>query len=327
MTNLSRYLPMTVTASLLVLLFVVGSVQFDGFGSPRVVANLFTDNAFLAITAIGMTFVILSGGIDLSVGSVIAFTGILIAVLLGQGWHPLAAFALALTLGTAFGASMGVLIHVYKLQPFIVTLAGMFLMRGLAILISEQSVPIEHPLYDAVNGFGIMLPGRAFVGAPTLILLVVFVAAVLLAHFHRFGGNVYALGGNPQSAALMGVPVGRTTVGVYALSSFLAALAGIVFSFYTASGYALAGVGVELDAIAAVVIGGTLLTGGVGYVAGTLIGVMLMGLVQTFIAFDGTLNSWWTKIVIGGLVLLFVAFQRLPVERWLARRPKPAAAA
>ena len=115
-----------------------------------------------------------------------------------------------------------------------------------------------------------------------------------------------------QSARLMGVPVGRTTIQIYALSSTLAAFSGIVFSFYTSSGYALAATGLELDAIAAVVIGGTLLTGGSGYVAGTLIGVMLMGLVQTYISFNGSLNSWWTKIVIGSLVLIFVILQRIP---------------
>jgi simple sugar transport system permease protein len=148
-----------------------------------------------------------------------------------------------------------------------------------------------------------------------MLLLLVFVAAVWFAHWSRHGGYVYALGGNRQSAALMGVPVGRTTILVYTLSSVLAALSGIVYSFYTASGYALAGIGLELDAIAAVVIGGTLLSGGIGYVHGTLLGVMIMGLIQTWISFHGSLNSWWTRIVIGLLVLIFIALQR-----WLSLR-------
>lgn len=307
----SRHMPVLITTALLLGLFVLGALQYDGFGTPRVFFNLFTDNAFLAITAIGMTFVILSGGIDLSVGAVIAFTGVLTAVLIQQGWPLFLVFPLVLAIGWAFGAAMGALIHYYRLQPFIVTLAGMFLMRGLAVVVSERSVPIEHGVYDAINTAGLMLPGRAFIGAQTLVLFIILVGAVILAHYRRFGTYVYAIGGSAESARLMGVPVARTTIGIYALSSFLAALAGIMFSFYTSSGYALAGMGLELDAIAAVVIGGTLLTGGSGYVVGTLIGVLLMGLVQTYIAFNGTLNSWWTKIVIGVLVLVFVCLQRV----------------
>jgi galactofuranose transport system permease protein len=307
----SRHIPVVITYVLFAALFLVGALQYEGLGSLRVFLNLFTDNAFLAVTAIGMTFVILSGGIDLSVGSVIAFTGVLTAVLIQAGWPLLTVFPLVLAIGGVFGAGMGFLIHYYKLQPFIVTLAGMFLMRGLAVVVSERSVPIEHEFYDAINTAGLTLPGGAHVSAQALVLLVVLSVALVLAHYRRFGTYVYAIGGNPESARLMAVPVARTTVGIYTLSSFLAALAGIMFSFYTSSGYALAAVGIELDAIAAVVIGGTLLTGGSGYVVGTLGGVLLMGLVQTYIAFNGSLNSWWTKIVIGALVLVFVCLQRL----------------
>jgi ribose/xylose/arabinose/galactoside ABC-type transport system permease subunit len=312
----SRQIPVAVTALLLLSLFAAGGLQFDGFASARVLANLFTDNAFLAIAAIGMTFVILSGGIDLSVGAVVALSGILCAVLIERlGWHPLLAIPVVVLCGASIGGCMGLLIHVYRLQPFIVTLAGMFFARGLATVISEQSIPIEHDFYDAVNDFGIMLGGRAWFGSATMILVVFFAFAIWLAHFTRLGGYVYALGGNRQSAVLMGVPVGRTTIAVYVLSSTLAAAAGVVYSFYTSSGYALAGVGLELDAIAAVVIGGTLLSGGSGYVHGTLLGVLMMGLIQTWISFHGGLNSWWTKIVIGILVLVFIGLQR-----WLGLR-------
>jgi ribose/xylose/arabinose/galactoside ABC-type transport system permease subunit len=311
-----RLVPMLVTAALLVLLFVLGGIRFEGFASSRVFFNLFTDNAFLAIAAIGMTFVILSGGIDLSVGAVVALTGVLAAVCIEKlGWHPLLAIPSVVLVGTLIGATMGLLIHCYRLQPFIVTLAGMFFARGLATIISEQSIPIEHAFYERVNDFGWMLPGRAWFGSATMILLVVLSFAIWLAHYTRFGGYVYALGGNRQSAALMGVPIARATIGVYALSGMLAGLAGVVYSLYTASGYALAGVGLELDAIAAVVIGGTLISGGVGYVQGTLLGVLIMGLIQTWISFDGSLNSWWTKIVIGLLVLAFIVLQR-----WLGHK-------
>lgn len=306
-----RYLPLLVTASLLLLLFLAGALRFEGFGSLRVVTNLLTDNAFLGIAAIGMTLVILSGGIDLSVGAVLAFSGVLCALLIERlGWHPLQAIPVVVLSGALLGLVMGILIHAYRMQPFIVTLAGMFFARGLATVLSQQSLAIEHEFYDAVNAFGIVLPGGAFVGSAAVALTVVFFAAVVLLHWTRTGTFIYALGGSAASAGLMGVPVGRVRVLVYVLSAALAALAGVVYSFYTASGYALAGVGLELDAIAAVVIGGALLSGGKGYVTGTLLGVMIMGLIQTWISFDGSLNSWWTRIAIGILVLLFVCLQQ-----------------
>lgn len=307
----ARHVPVLVTATLLLILFLAGGLQFEGFASTRVALNLFTDNAFLAIAAIGMTFVILSGGIDLSVGAVIALSGVLSAVLIEQlGWHPLLAIPVIVLLGAGFGAGMGALIHCYRLQAFIVTLAGMFFARGLALAISAESIPIEHDFYDAVNDFGVMLPGRAWLGGTTIVLIAIAGAAVWLAHYTRTGGFIYALGGNAESAGLMGVPIGRTRILVYSLSGTLSATAGVVYSFYTASGYALAGIGLELDAIAAVVIGGSLLGGGAGYVLGTLLGVLVMGLIQTWISFQGDLNSWWTKIVIGGLVLAFIVLQR-----------------
>jgi simple sugar transport system permease protein len=126
---------------------------------------------------------------------------------------------------------------------------------------------------------------------------------------------VYAIGGSETSAALMGLPVAATLVRVYALSGFCAAMAGLIYSFYTLSGYSLHATGLELDAIAAVVIGGTLLSGGVGHVPGTLVGVLVLGLIQTLISFDGTLSSWWTRIVIGMLLLVFCLLQRLLVVR------------
>ncbi|SUI69634.1 galactofuranose ABC transporter, permease protein YjfF [Shewanella morhuae] len=307
-----RFIPLWITASLLLVMFLIGSAQFEGFASIRVVTNLFRDNAFLLITALGMTLVIISGGIDLSVGSVIALSGVLTSVLITEyHWHPLQAFALVLPLGTLFGAMMGTIIHVYKLQPFIVTLAGMFLARGMATTISEESIAIEHPFYDAIADLSIALPGSGSLDISSLIFILFFIIIATVMHYSRFGTNVYALGGNAQSAELMGVSIAKTTISIYALSSFLATLAGIVFTFYTFSGYALGAVGVELDAIAAVVIGGTLLTGGRGFVLGTVLGVFLMGVIQTYITFDGTLSSWWTKIVIGLLLFFFIVLQKL----------------
>jgi ribose/xylose/arabinose/galactoside ABC-type transport system permease subunit len=304
--------PLMATAIIFAIAYALAVMQFPSMFSTRVLGNFLTDNAFLGITAVGMTFVILSGGIDLSVGAVIGFTGVLIAVLISwAGWHPVAAFALALAIAATFGGVMGLAIHYLQVPAFIVTLAGMFLARGGASVITQDSVPVNHEFYDWISELIIRLPGGGRLSFIGLLMVAVFVVGALLAHRTKFGSYVYALGGNSVSASLMGVPVARTTIGVYMLSSVLAALAGIVFSLYTSAGYPLAAVGVELDAISAVVIGGTLLTGGYGFVLGTFIGVMLLGLVQTYIIFDGTLSSWWTKIVIGALLFLFIVLQRL----------------
>jgi simple sugar transport system permease protein len=304
--------PLVATAVIFAIAYALAVMQFPSMFSTRVLGNFLTDNAFLGITAVGMTFVIISGGIDLSVGAVIGFTGVLIAVLITwAGWHPLAAFALALAIAASFGGIMGLAIHYLQVPAFIVTLAGMFLARGGASVLTQDSVPVDHDFYDWISDLIIRLPGGGRLSFIGLLMVAVFIVGALVAHRTRFGSYVYALGGNQTSASLMGVPVARTTVGVYMLSSVLAALAGIVFSLYTSAGYPLAAVGVELDAISAVVIGGTLLTGGYGFVLGTFIGVMLLGLVQTYIIFDGTLSSWWTKIVIGALLFLFIVLQRL----------------
>ncbi len=323
----SRNLPFLTTLTIFVIAYLLCVLQYPSILSPRVIGNLLTDNAFLGIAAVGMTFVILSGGIDLSIGSVIAFTSVFVAVMVGTyNIHPLLAFAIVLVVSTLFGCLMGAMIRFLSIPPFVVTLAGMFLARGAAYLISTQSVPISHPFLDEIQSFYFRFPGGGRLTALAMVMLLVFAAGMLIASRTRFGANVYALGGNPQSAELMGVPIGRTTIGIYALSGFLSGLAGIVYTLYTSSGYSLATVGVELDAIAAVVIGGTLLTGGTGLVAGTFVGLLIQGLIQTYIVFDGTLSSWWTKIVIGVLLFVFIVLQRAII--WYSNRrlagPHPA---
>ena len=300
-----------VTAVVFVVGFAICTLQFPNFASTRVVANLLTDNAFLGIVATGMTFVIISGGIDLSVGSVIGFTTVFVALAIERaGLPPWLAFAAVLMLCAAFGAAMGAVIQAFDMPPFIVTLAGMFLARGASFLMSTESTAINAPLYAAVSDFALRLPGGGRLTAIALIMLVVVGAGAVLLHFTRFGASVYALGGNRASAALMGLPVASTTIRIYMLSSLLAGLSGIVFSFYTGAGYSLSAVGVELDTIAAVVIGGTLLTGGYGTVIGTFLGVLIQGLIQTYINFDGTLSSWWAKIATGILLFVFIALQQ-----------------
>jgi len=307
-----KYLPLLVTMSLFMGMAGFGSIAYNGFFSAQVFLNLLIDNAFLCIVAVGMTFVILSGGIDLSVGAVIALTTMISASLLERhNWSPAVVIPLVLVLGTGFGAVMGVLIERFRLQPFIVTLAGMFLARGLCYLISIDSISIGNDFYTQVSQARIPLWGDAALSIGALIALAVVAIGIYIAHFTQFGRTVYAIGGNEQSALLMGLPVRSTLVGIYSLSGFCSALAGVVFTFYMLSGYGLHAVGLELDTIAAVVIGGTLLSGGVGYVFGTLFGVLMLGIIQTLIMFDGSLSSWWTRIAIGGLLLAFCLLQRV----------------
>ncbi|MGR3369974.1 MAG: galactofuranose ABC transporter, permease protein YjfF [Sagittula sp.] len=307
----STHLPLLVTLATFVLAYALCAAAYPAMLSTRVMSNLLTDNAFLGIAAVGMTFVILSGGIDLSIGSVIAFTGVFLAVVLRDTtMHPLVAFVLVLCITTGFGAAMGATIHYLEMPPFIVTLAGMFLARGAAYVLSTESVPITHEFYDTLQGLYWKAPGGGRFRLIGGVMVLTFIVGIIVAHRTRFGQNVYALGGGEQAARLMGVPQALTTVGIYATSGCLAGLSGIVFSLYTSAGYSLATVGVELDAIAAVVIGGTLLTGGYGFVGGTFFGILIMGLIQTYIVFDGTLSSWWTKIVIGGLLFAFILLQK-----------------
>ena len=307
-----RNLSLFATLLVLALLYVAASVAFreEGFASLQVFSNLLADNAFLGIAAVGMTFVILSGGIDLSVGSVMAFTTIFLAKTIGaHGMHPLLAIPLALGIGALFGAGMGYLIDRFELPAFLVTLGGMFFARGMAFVVSKESLGIEHEFYGKVQAFGLPL-GSTSLPATALVFLATFGAGVYLAHYTRFGRNVYAIGGSEASARLMGLPVESAKVWVYALNGFLAALAGVVSSFYMGSGNPAIGAGFELDVIASVVIGGTLLTGGVGTIAGTLAGVLIFGTIKTALDFHGQLNSWWLRIAVGVLLLLFILFQR-----------------
>jgi simple sugar transport system permease protein len=311
----ARFIPVLATFVLFVAMFGVGSVRYEGFASSQVVLNLLIDNAFLIVLAAGMTFVILTGGIDLSVGSMVALSTMIAAATLHAGWPPVLVIVAVLAVGLTFGLLMGLVIHYLEIQPFIVTLAGMFLARGLCFVINIESIPIKDPLFRTMAQTAIPLPGSTFVTPSVLIALTVVAVAAYVLHLTRFGRTVYAVGGNAASANLMGLSVARAKVGVYVISGFCSALGGLLFTFYMLSGYGLHAVGMELDAIASVVIGGTLLSGGVGFVVGSLLGVLVLGIIQTFVSFEGTLSSWWTKIAIGALLLAFVVMQRLSTRR------------
>lgn len=306
----SSFVPVIATLTLLAFMYGVGVVRYPAFGDAQVLLNVFIDNAFLLVVAVGMTFVILTGGIDLSVGSVVALTTMISASLLQGGWSPVIVLPLALLTGTLLGLAMGCIIHFFEIQPFVVTLAGMFLARGLCYTISTSSIPITDGFWTTMANSRVRFGGGHHVSPSVLVALAVVLFAGYVLAYTRLGRDVYAVGGNAQSALLMGLPVGRTRIAVYTISGFCSSLGGVLLSFYMLSGYGLHAVGMELDAIAAVVIGGTLLTGGTGYLLGTVLGVLVLGVIQTIITFEGTLSSWWTKIVIGVLLLAFILLQR-----------------
>jgi galactofuranose transport system permease protein len=303
------------TIFLILLLYAYGTVSFSGFFSMQVFLNLFIDNSYLIIVATGMAFVIITGGIDLSVAALVAFVSMVTASLLQHGVNAALVIALALLIGVAFGAGQGFLIYTFKLHPWIVTLAGMFLARGLSYVINTESIEITDNTFMALSDFKVYIYGDNYLSLGACISLIVVAIAIYVSKYTRFGRSVYAIGGNGNSAVLMGLPVKRTTVIVYTLSGVSSALGGLVFTIYMQSGYALHVMGMEMYAIAACVIGGILLTGGVGYLLGPTLGVISMGIIQTLIMFQGTLSSWWTKIAVGFLLFLFIILQRLIVIR------------
>jgi len=203
------------------------------------------------------------------------------------------------------------MIQVFRIQPFIATLAGMFFARGACYLISIDTINIDNEWYRSVSMAAIELPTGDFISINVFIFILLALIGWWLLKFTRFGRTVYAIGGSEQSAMLMGLPVTRTKILIYTLNGFCSGLAGVVFTFYMLSGYALHCKDLHLDAIAAVVMGGTLLTGGVGSVEGSIIGVLILGTIQTIINFQGTLSSWWTRIMVGVLIFAFIFMQSL----------------
>lgn len=301
------------TITIFILVYFLGGQLYPAMRKTQVFFNLFINTASLLIVAIGMTFVIITKGIDLSVAGMIALTSAASASLLDKGASPVVVMPLMLAMGIAFGFTLGCIIHFLKVEPFIVTLMGLFFARGMAYVITLEALPIQDATYRFLALTKVHIPflAKEYVYMPSLVGPVLLIVAIYLSYYTRFGRTVYAIGNNEQSARLMGLPVGRTKITVYAFSGFCSALAGIVWSISLLSGYGGYAPGMELDAIASVVIGGTLLTGGVGSVIGTVFGVLINGIIITILQFNGTLSSWWTRIGVGALTLIFIGIQSL----------------
>jgi ribose/xylose/arabinose/galactoside ABC-type transport system permease subunit len=325
-SNNRRFIPISATALLAIVAYAVGALNFEGMQNPQVFLNLFRNSSYYLISAIGMTFVILTGGIDLSVSGVVVLTSVVSAALLRDGANPWGVILLVLAMGMTLGAIMGSFIVYLKVQPFIATLAGMWFAKGMCFFISDNAINIDNRIFKILGQTKILIPGLKelaesqgnqppYISIPVVVGFIVLIVAIYLAHYTRFGRTVYAIGGNEQSARLMGLPVNRTLMLVYTFNGFCSALAGLAFALFVSSGHGLYAPGFELDVIASVVMGGTMLTGGAGYVIGTLFGVMVLAVTQVLIQFIGSLSSWWTKIVIGLLTLIFIGVQSILAAR------------
>jgi len=313
-------MPTAAALLIFVVLVTFGQIQYGGIVELGTISSLFINNAYLIILAVGMTFVILTGGIDLSVGSVVALSSVAGVMLANAGVNPWLAVLVMIAIGTTMGLLAGILVDRFDVQPFIATLATMFLARGLASMLSttperlEADSPIlkiatRLTIYDGPGVNDLVVPPSVMIA-----LLTVVVAYVVL-HRTRTGRTAYALGASEQSARLMGLPVARTRVLVYVISGSLAGLAAVTYTARLGSAQNVTGIGWELNAIAAVVIGGTLLTGGAGYVLGSLIGALVIALMNLLIIRDGNIPPESTTIITGGMLLVFVLLQRLVIAR------------
>ena len=299
----------------LVAVAVFAFARYERFLTEENLTNVLRQNSMLGLVALGMTFVILTGGIDLSVGSLVAVAGVTAASLADRGL--LAALAAGVGFATALGLVNGLVIAKARIQPFIVTLAMMIAARGLALVYTGEktlSVPTGAQAFREL-GRGRVDLGALSIPYPVLVLLAAYALGWLVLNYTRFGRHTYALGDSEEAARLMGLNVGRVTVGVYTLSGALAGLAGVMLASRLGTGQPVAAVGWELDAIAAVVVGGTLLTGGQGGVGSTLVGMLLLALIFNIFNLEGWISPWW-QLVLRGVILLAVVV----VQNRLSRR-------
>ena len=316
---------LVITIALFFIIYFIGILLFkaQGFAKLQNFLNLFISNAGLIVISTGMTIVMITGGIDISVGSVVAMVCMILAwTMENAGWGAVQATAFVLVIGLVFGLVQGFLVAYLRIQPFIVTLAGMFFARGMTAVISREMISIKNEMFLGWAQFKIYLPFGGYVNKkgmlikpyiyPSVVIaFLVLVIIFIVLKYTKFGRSIYAIGGNEQSALMLGLNVQRTKLKAYILEGFLASLGGVLFCLNTCSGFVEQAKGLEMDAVASSVIGGTLLTGGVGNVFGSLFGVMIKGTIEAFITFQGTLSSWWTRITIAAMLCFFIVLQSI----------------
>ncbi|MFK4761657.1 ABC transporter permease [Microbacterium sp. ZW T5_45] len=307
--------PTIASVVIFIAMIVYGEIAYGRIVQMSTISNLLINNAHLIVLAVALTFVILTGGIDLSVGSIIAFSSVAGVMLSNAGWNPLVVIVVMIGIGSLFGLVSGVLIRYFNVQPFIATLAMMFLGRGLASLLSTkpEQLPENSPIRLISEKIKIVDGPKVndlTITPAVIIAIIVVLAAFFVLHRTRTGRTVYAIGGSENSALLMGLAVPRTKVLVYVISGSLAGLAAVLYTARLGTAQNITGIGWELDAIAAAVIGGTVLTGAYGYVLGSVVGALVLGLMTVLITRDGGIPPEMTTIITGGILLVFVLLQR-----------------
>jgi len=313
---------LTITIAVFVLMYLFAIIfQGAGFLKPQTFLNILNSNASLIIVSVGMSIVMITGGIDISVGGVVGLVSMVSAVYIDkQGGSIPMAIIFAILIGLAFGAVQGYLVAYLEIQPFIVTLAGMFFARGMTTIVNTASFNVENeafialkdtriyiPFLGTTNKKGVFVPGYIEIGV--VVALFIVILAFVLLKWSKLGRKFYAVGGNRQSALMLGVNVKKTVFISHLLCGLLAGIGGWVYFQHVGSGSASHASGMEMNAIASSIIGGTMLTGGVGNVVGTLFGVLSLSLIQNIVSSAGLDQAWWTGITIAAMLCLFLVIQ------------------
>ena len=318
---------MTITIGIFLVMYILAMIFLGGgFLHFQQIADLLNDNTSLIIVSCALTIVMIGGGIDISVGAVTSLVVMSCVMYLNNGGNIFVSILLALGIGLAFGVVQGFLISYLEIQPFIVTLAGMFFARGMTTILSVNpqkathegflelmSSRIEIPWLGYTAHTGNKIPLRIEIGVIVAILCVI--AVFLILRFSRLGRNFYAIGGNQQSALMLGINVKRTRFLSYVISGLLCGIAGYVFMMHTGAGNATNAAGMEMNAIASSIIGGTLLTGGVGNVAGTFFGTMTLTTIKKIVVSSGLNQPWWQSISTGGMLCFFIILQSVVLRK------------
>ena len=318
---------MTITISIFVVMYVMSMLILQGgFLHAQQIFDMLNDNASLIIVSCGLTIVMIAGGIDISVGAVTSLVVMACVLYLNKGGNVIVAALLALGIGLAFGLVHGFLISYLEIQPFIVTLAGMFFARGMTTILSVNPQKVEHEGFSKLRNTQIEIPWLGYTAkngnvVPARIELGVVIAVVcliivfLLLKFHRLGRGFYAIGGNQTSALMLGINVKRTRFLTYVFSGLLSGISGYALMMHTGAGNATNAAGMEMNAIAASIIGGTLLTGGVGNVIGTFFGAITLTTIKKIVVSSGLNDPWWQSITTGGMLCFFILLQSVVLSR------------
>ena len=292
-----------------------------GFLNPQQFLDIFNNNAFLIVIACGLTIVIIAGGIDISVGGITALVTMACVVYLDDhSGSVVGSVGLALGIGLAFGLIQGVLVSYLEIQPFIITLAGMFFARGMTTIVSAVPRTAVHKAFVALKQFRIIIPGIGSYGKAgnfipakielgVVVAIVIVLAVFAILRWTRFGRNLYAVGGNSQSALMLGINVKRTKFFSYLLCGFLSGIGGYIYLLHTGAGNASNATAAEMQAIASAIIGGALLTGGVGSVIGTLFGVLSLKTISNIVIASGLREPYWQSITTGLMLCFFILLQ------------------